>query len=208
VTRQWGGFTVAVAVAIGLLVAGCTTDPTPSPDAPTSTPKASETPGVPVDLATEFRSIVDASCDRAYELGITESVEGSDTRLVLVPQAQAYNDFTAAAVNNDIGLTPIWSTEDFAVCIESINYSMSEDGGSVYGNVVTGDLASGKLRSEYVVEDYGVFVSDYVVVDGFIVEVTSTTPDSTTSTAVRYGMPSDGDLEHFRDAIDSFLASE
>ena len=205
-TRQWGGLTIAV--AIGLLVAGCTTDPSPSPDSTASTPKASETPGVPVDLAIEFRSIVDASCDRAYDVGVTESVAGSDTRLVLVPQAQAYNDFTAAAVNNDTGLTPIWSTENFAVCIESINYSMSEDGGSVYGNVVTGDLASGKLRSEYVVEDYGVFVSDYVVADGFIVEVTSMTPDSTTSTTVRYGMPSERDLEHFRDAIDSFLASE
>lgn len=199
---------LSVFVSAVFLVAGCAQDPGALEASPRPTADSTSSPITQADLDKEFRTIVDASCDRAYEVGVTESMVGSDTRLVLVPQAQAYNDFTAAAVSDDVGLTPIWSTEDFGVCIDSINFSMSEDGGSVYAITVSGDLAAGQLRSEYSVEDYGVFITDYLVVDGLISEVTSTTPDSTTTKIIRYGMPSEVDLKHFRDAIDEFLASE
>ncbi len=205
-TRHWSLLFVFVSAVF--LVAGCVQDPGDLEASPTRTADSTSSPVTQADLDKEFRTIVDASCDRAYEVGVTESMVGSDTRLILVPQAQAYNDFTAAAVSDDAGLTPIWSTEDFGVCIDSINFSMSEDGGSVYAITVSGDLAAGQLRSEYSVEDYGVFITDYLVVDGLISEVTSTTPDSTTTKIIRYGMPSEVDLEHFRDAIDEFLASE
>lgn len=198
----------AAAVAAALLLGGCTAEApqATTPPATTTTPSASA--DVDVDLDKEFRTIVDASCDRAYEIGVTESVVGSDTRLVLVPSANAYNDFTAAAVNNDVGLTPIWSTEEFAVCIDSINFSMSEEGGSEYAITVSGDFAAGQLRSEYIVEDYGTFITDYVVVDGLITEVTSTAPESTSAKTIRYGMPSDADVRHFQEAIDAFLAAQ
>ncbi len=197
-----------VAVAAALLLGGCTAEApqATTPSVTTTTPSASA--DVDVDLDKEFRTIVDASCDRAYEIGVTESVGGTDTRLVLVPVAFAYNDFTAAVVNNDAGLTPIWSTEEFAVCIDSINFSMSEEGGSEYAITVSGDLAGGQLRSEYIVDDYGTFITDYVVVDGLITEVTSTTPESTSAKTIRYGMPSDADVRHFQGAIDAFLADQ
>ena len=197
-----------VAVGAVLLLGGCTTAEPQATVPPTTTPTSSESPDAAVDLDKEFRTIVDSSCDRAYEIGVTESVVGSDTRLVLVPVANAYNDFTAAVVNNDAGLTPIWSTEEFAVCIDSINFSMSEEGGSEYAIAVSGDFAAGQLRSEYTVEDYGVFVTDYVIVDGLITEVTTTTPESTSAKTVRYGMPSDADVRHFQEAIDAFLADQ
>ena len=197
-----------VALAAVLLLGGCTAAEPQATVPPATTPTSSESPYVAVDLDKEFRTIVDSSCDRAYEMGVTESVVGSDTRLVLVPVANAHNDFTAAVVNNDAGLTPIWSTEEFAVCIDSINFSMSEEGGSEYAITVSGDLAAGQLRSEYTVEDYGVFVTDYVIVDGLITEVTTTTPESTSAKTVRYGMPSDADVRHFREAIDAFLADQ
>jgi hypothetical protein len=197
-----------VALAAVLLLGGCTTTEPQATVPPVTTPTSSESQDVAVDLDKEFRTIVDASCDRAYEIGVTESVVGSDTRLVLVPVTDAYNDFTAAVVNNDAGLTPIWSTEEFAVCIDSINFSMSEEGGSEYAITVSGDFASGQLRSEYTVEDYGVFVNDYVIVDGLITEVTTMTPESTSAKTVRYGMPSDADVRHFQEAIDAFLADQ
>jgi len=207
-TRRWG--LVVIAVAASLLVAGCAPElatvvaaTTPTPTADATTLAVSN-----VDLDKEFRTIVDASCDKAYEVGVTETLVGKDSRLVLVPQSEAYNDFTAAVVNDAGGITPIWSTEEFAVCIDSINFSMSEDGGSTYAIAVSGDFAAGKLRSEYIVEDYGTFITDYVIVDGLIIEVTSETPGATTTKTIRYGMPSEIDIERFREAIDSFLESE
>lgn len=205
-THRWG--LPALAVSASFLVAGCAPEAanvvtTPSPTADATTPVV-----VDVDLDAQFRTIVDASCDMAYEVGVTETLVGKDSRLVLVPQSEAYNDFTAAVVNDSGGITPIWSTEEFAVCIDSINFSMSEDGGSTYAIAVSGDLAAGTLRSEYSVEDYGTFITDYVIVDGLITEVTSQTPGATTVKTIRYGMPSDVDIEHFREAIDAFMASE
>ena len=197
-----------VAVGAVLLLGGCTTAEPQATIPPVTTPTSSASQDVAVNLDKEFRTIVDASCDRAYEVGVTESVVGSDTRLVLVPVANAYNEFTAAVVNNDAGLTPIWSTEEFAVCIDSINFSMSEEGGSEYAIAVSGDFAAGQLRSEYIVDDYGTFITDYVVVDGLITEVTSTTPESTSAKTIRYGMPSDADVRHFQEAIDAFLADQ
>ncbi len=205
-TNRWGALTLAVSAS--LLLVGCAPESSVVVTTPSPTSDSSQKPAAEVDFDAEFRTIVDASCDKAYEIGVTETLVGKDSRLVLVPQSEAYNDFTAAVVNDAGGITPIWSTEEFAVCIDSINFSMSEDGGSTYAIAVSGDLAAGTLRSEYSVEDYGTFITDYVIVDGLITEVTSQTPGATTVKTIRYGMPSDVDIEHFRKAIDLFMASE
>ena len=197
-----------LAVAAGLLLAGCTSGPPQGDVSPVATPVSSATPGVEVDLDAAFRELVDASCNKAYEVGVTEEVVETDSRLILVPLVAAYKDFTAAVVSNDGGISPIWSTEDFAVCIDSINFSMAEEGGSTYAITVTGDLASGRLQSTYSVEGYGVFVTDYVINDGLITQVLSTTPEYTLTKEIRYGMPYDGDILHFHEAIDTFLADQ
>ena len=198
----------AVMLAAGLFLAGCSSAPPQVEVSPIATPVSTATPDVDVDLDAEFRKIVDASCDKAYAVGVTEEVVETDSRLILVPLANAYKDFTAAVVTNDGGISPIWSTEDFAVCIDSINFSMAEDGGSTYAITVTGDLDGGRLQSTYSVEDYGVFVTDYVINDGLIAQVLSTTPEYTLTKEIRYGMPSDTDILHFHEAIDDFLADQ
>ena len=203
-TYRWGA--LALAVSAGLLLAGCASELSVVDTTPSPTSDSPQTPAAEVDIDAEFRTIVDASCDRAYEVGVTETLVGKDSRLVLVPQSEAYNDFTAAVVNDAGGITPIWSTEEFAVCIDSINFSMSEESGSEYAITVSGDLATGQLHSEYLVEDYGTFITDYVIVDGLIVELTSETPGTTTMKTIRYGMPTEIDIKHFREAIDTFLA--
>jgi len=85
-----------------------------SPGAPDSTP---------AELDREFRVFADASCQRTNEIVVTETIIGSSARLVLVPESPACKGFTAAVVTNEGGETPIWSTKDFAVCVDSVNYS-------------------------------------------------------------------------------------
>ncbi len=210
--RRWGLATIAVSACF--LVTGCAPEPANVVAVPTQTPSQTPTAEATtpsesnVDLDKEFRKIVDASCDKASDVGVTETLVGQDRRLVWVPESEAYNDFTAAAVNDTEGIAPIWSSEVFAVCIDAINFSMLEEGGSTYAITVSGDLAAGTLHSEYTLENYGTFITDYVIVDGLIIGVTSETPASTTVKTIRYGMPSMRDIEHFREAIDEFLASE
>jgi hypothetical protein len=85
---------------------------------------------------------------------------------------------------------------------------MAEESNSEYEIVVSGDLAGGNLRSEYQVDDYGTIVTDYVVEDGFFVEVRTMSPETKTVTLVEYGTPSEADIESFREAIDLFLSGE
>jgi hypothetical protein len=118
-----------------------------------------------------------------------------------------YNDFFAAVVNDDGGVEPIWSTESFAVCIDYINFMMTEESGSEYELLVSGDIASGSLKSEYFVEDYGTIVTNYEVKEGVFQEVRTKSPDSESVTLVEYGTPSEQDIERFREAIDLFLAT-
>jgi hypothetical protein len=119
-----------------------------------------------------------------------------------------YNDFFAAVVNDEGGVEPIWSTEIFSACADHINFLMAEESNSEYEIQVSGDLAGGKLRAEYQGGDYGTIVTDYVVVDGFFVEVTTNSAEAKQATVLEYGTPSEADIESFREAIDLFLSNE
>ena len=202
-TPSYGKFFAGLLLIV-FSATGCVAEAIP----PSASPNEPSESSVPVDLAKEFRSIADASCQMAYEIGVTEVVVGAPNRLVLFPESYSYNDFSAAVVSDDGDGAPIWSTEDFVVCVDSINYSMAEEGGSQYELIISGDLDAGKLRSEYSVEGYGLVVTDYTVRDGVIIEVKSSFEDSQTVTEVQYGLPSEQDMEHFRNAIDAFLSSE
>ena len=188
------------------LLAGCASGAKPSDSSPKPSLSADEIDASTLSL--EFRKIAKASCDRAYDEGVTERVDGIADRLVLLPVSYLYNDFFAAVVNDEGGVEPIWSTEIFSVCIDHINFLMAEESNSEYEIVVSGDLAGGNLRSEYQVDDYGTIVTDYVVEDGFFVEVRTMSPETKTVTLVEYGTPSEADIESFREAIDLFLSGE
>lgn len=189
-------------------LSGCAAGSVPETSSPSTSPSPSASAEENIDLSEEFRKIAKVSCDRAYEEGVTERSEGSTDRLVLLPVSYLYNDFFAAVVNDDGGVEPIWSTEVFSVCIDHINFLMAEDSDSEYEVLVSGDLATGNLRSEYEVADFGTIVSDYVVKDGVFVEVRTKSPDTESVTVAEYGTPSEADIESFREAIDLFLASE
>jgi hypothetical protein len=185
----------------------CATESAPDSSTPSSKPESSDSAPDTADLYLEFRKIAETSCEKAYAEGVTERVVGSPDRLVLLPVSYLYNDFFAAVVNDDGGVEPIWSTESFAVCIDYINFMMMEESGSDYELLVSGDIASGSLKSEYFIEDYGTIVTYYQVKEGVFEEVRTKSPDSESVTLVEYGTPSGQDIEHFREAIDLFLAS-
>jgi hypothetical protein len=190
---------------VAFSIAGCSAQITGPPNSPSPSSRAPV--WTPVELGREFRFFADASCQKANEIGATETIIGSSARLVLVPEGLAYNGFTAAVVTNEGGETPIWSAEDFAVCVDSVNYSTAEESGSTYEILVTGDLESGVFRSEDIVQDLGLFVTDYIVRDGLIITTYSQSTDSNARTDIKYGRPSDQDLQYFREAIDLFLSS-
>lgn len=197
---------LAICVLISILVTtGCTVSTQPSSNLPSPDPSPS-TEQVK-DLGDEFRVIADASCQMARETGVTERADGTTTRSVLVPDIYAYKDFFAAVISDTGGQEPIWTIEDFASCVDFINYVMAEEIGSEYEILVSGDLEAGLIRSEYVVEDFGSVSMDYVVKDGLFVEVLVTSPDSTTKIYIEYGAPSEQDIQYFREAIDLWVSS-
>jgi hypothetical protein len=201
--------TSTLSLTLGVLfLAGCVTGSLPDASAPSTSPSSGSSTEGDTNLSEDLRKIAKTSCDKAYEEGVTERVEGSEDRLVLLPVSYLYNDFFAAVVNDDGGVEPIWSTEVFSVCIDHINFLMAEESDAEYELLVSGDLASGNLKSEYQVADYGTVVTDYIIQDNVFVEVRTKTPDTESVTVVEYGIPSEADIESFREAIDLFLASQ
>ena len=201
--------TSTLSLTLGVLfLAGCVTGSLPDASSPSTSPSSGSSTEGDTNLSEDLRKIAKTSCDKAYEEGVTERVEGSEDRLVLLPVSYLYNDFFAAVVNDDGGVEPIWSTEVFSVCIDHINFLMAEESDAEYELLVSGDLASGNLKSEYQVADYGTVVTDYTIQDNVFVEVRTKTPDTESVTVVEYGIPSDADIESFRQAIDLFLASQ
>jgi hypothetical protein len=143
----------------------------------------------------------------ARETGVTERADGTTFRSVLVPDIYAYKDFFAAIISDTGGQEPIWTIEDFASCVDFINYAMAEEIGSEYEILLSGDLDAGLIRSEQVVADFGSVFMDYVVKDGLFAEVLVTSPDSTTKIYIEYGAPSEQDIQYFREAIDLWVSS-
>ena len=200
--------TAVISLTVGVMFfTACATVSAPNSSTPSSKPESSDSAPDAADLYVEFRNIAETSCERAYAEGVTERVVGSQDRLVLLPVSYLYNDFFAAVVNDDGGVEPIWSTESFAVCVDYINFMMTEESGSEYELLVSGDIASGSLKSEYFVEDYGTIITNYEVKEGVFQEVRTKSPDSESVTLVEYGTPSEQDIERFREAIDLFLAT-
>lgn len=201
-----------------VLIAGCAT-PAPG-ESPTATPEMSGSPtanatetatssptAAPADVAAAFREIADASCDRANAEGIVEGASDGSQKSILIPKSMAYHDFSAVYYSADEGATLIWSTENFAACIDSINFSLADEGGTNYKLEVTFDPADETFTtsvdqgrnqkpflSTYTVEN-GVFVAQHIDADWGQMDVNFV-----------YGMPSDEDIAILHEAVDAFLA--
>ena len=136
-----------------------------------------------------------------------EGATDGSQKSILIPKSMAYQDFSAVYYSADEGATLIWSTENFAACIDSINFALADEGSTTYKIDVTFDSAGGTFTtsvnqgrnqkpylSTYTVEN-GVFVAQHIDADWGQMDV-----------GFVYGMPSEEDIAILHDAVDAFLA--
>ena len=209
-------FGVAVATAVflpTLLFAGCTSSsPTESPSE-SPQPSASPTSTVvaePVDVTEAFREIADASCDKANAEGVVESGWDGDLtqKAILVPDSEAYQDYSAVFVGENGVLALIWESDSFASCNASNAYSLAEEAGQEVDFGLTFNEADGTYQTtlDQGPDQEAPFVATYVVSNGLIVQQHIDADWGETTIEITYGMPSDDDISMLQSAVDAFLA--
>lgn len=199
-------FLAVLSGCAGTAPTGPTVMPTQQPDPSVTTSPTTTAIPVPDDIAAAFREIADASCATASAEGVTEIATGGSGRMILVPKADAYLDFSAVSVGTSGVGELIWSTEEFYACNASIGFSYSDESNSEYG-LIEFDASDGSYTVT-VGEGKDAFVAEYTVSDGLIRTGSSTNGGETTVLTVEYGMPSDADIEILRAAVDAFLAED
>lgn len=195
----------ALATVVVLSLTGCAGQTVGSSARPSAQPNSS-VPAAPVDVDASFKAIADDSCDRAYSEGVLE--ESADGVMFLVPEAQSYQDYSAAFDSESDGIGVIWSTEVFFACAASIGYQMSAEGNAEYDIVVTFDESTGDYRAQVDVEDYGTLDYTYTVADGVFTGVEWVSPEASGSTTISYGPPSGEHIDALHRAVDEFLADQ
>lgn len=200
---------VAATVVAVFALAGCASAPVPTASPTIGSPDPRPTVSdVPADPSAAFREIADASCDRANAEGVVETTADGAASNILVPKANAYQDFNAVAVSEDDGWSLIWSTEEFTVCNASVGYSMSEESGGDYALVVTFNQSDGTFSTVYDGGEGYVFESSYAVDGGVFTQATLGPADNPLVMNITYGMPTDEQIAVLHSAVDAFLAEE
>ncbi|CAB4635746.1 unannotated protein [freshwater metagenome] len=203
----------AVSLVVALALTGCATDvPTPTSSAtppPTSSPQPTSIVA-PEDVTAAFREIAYASCDKANAEGVVESGWDGDPnqKTILVPDSEAYKDYSAVFVAANGVLALIWETDSFASCNASNAYSLAEEAGQEAAIDLTFNEADGTYQT---VLDQGPdqeapFVATYTVSNGLIVQQHIDADWGEATIEISYGMPSDEDIAYLRTAVDAFLA--
>lgn len=198
-----------VALGVMFAVAGCATSivTTSLPTEPAATVSPTATAdAVPDDVEGSFRTIADASCEKAYADGVTESANDGSGRLILVPKDQGYQDFSAVSIGESGTGELIWSTEVFYACNASIGFSFADESNSDYG-VIEFDESDGSYTVT-VGEGGDAFVATYTVSDGLIRTGSSMSAGDKAVLDVKYGMPSESDIQILRETVDAFLAED
>jgi hypothetical protein len=202
-----------VGLLSALLLAGCaissptgipSVSPEPSPS-PTSTVIAE-----PVDATEAFREIAYASCDKANAEGVVESGWDGDLtqKAILVPDSEAYEDYSAVFVGENGVLALIWETDSFASCNASNAYSLAEEAGQEAAFDLTFNEADGTYQTtlDQGPDQEAPFVATYTVSNGLIVKQHIDADWGETTIEITYGMPSEDDIAFLRTAVDAFLA--
>jgi len=178
--------------------------PEPSPS-PTSTIIAE-----PVDVTEAFREIAYASCDKANAEGVVESGWDGDLtqKAILVPDSEAYKDYSAVFVGENGVLALIWETDSFASCNASNTYLLAEEAGQEAEIDLTFNDVDGTYQTtlDQGPDQEAPFVATYTVSNGLIVQQHIDADWGETTIEITYGMPSDEDLSYLRTAVDAFLA--
>jgi len=204
---------VAAVTAVFLptvLLAGCTSSSPMGAPSESTEPSASPTSTVvveSVDITETFREIAHASCDKANAEGVVESGWGGTQKAILVPDAQAYQDFSAVFVDDNGVAALIWETDTFASCNASNTYSLAEEAGEEVDLGLTFNEADGTYQTTLDQgPDQDPFVATYVVSNGLIVQQHIDADWGETTIEITYGMPSDDDISMLQSAVDAFLA--
>jgi hypothetical protein len=205
---KWGVFITCVA---GLALAGCTTgDPSAIP---TATPEPSPSPtstiiAEPVDATEAFREIAHASCDKAHAEGVVESGWDGTQKAILVPDSEAYQDYSAVFVGENGVLALIWESDSFASCNASNAYSLAEEAGQEADLGLTFNETDGTYQTtlDQGPDQEAPFVATYTVSNGLIVQQHIDADWGEATIEITYGMPSDEDIAYLRKAVDAFLA--
>ena len=196
-----------------LLLAGCaspspTETPSLSPD-----PSASPTSTIiaePVDATDAFREIAHASCDKANAEGVVESGWDGDLtqKAILVPDSEAYQDYSAVFVGENGVLALIWETDSFASCNASNTYLLAEEAGQEAAFDLTFNEADGTYQTtlDQGPDQEAPFVATYTVSNGLIVQQHIDADWGETTIEITYGMPSEEDIAFLQTAVDAFLA--
>ena len=203
----------AVSLVVALALTGCATDvPTPTSSAtppPTSSPQPTSIVA-PADVTAAFREIAYASCDKANAEGVVESGWDGDLtqKAILVPDSEAYKDYSAVFVAENGVLALIWETDSFASCNASNAYSLAEEAGQEAAIDLTFNEADGTYQTtlDQGPDQEAPFVATYTVSNGLIVQQHIDADWGEATIEITYGMPSDEDIAYLRTAVDAFLA--
>ena len=194
-----------------LLLAGCASSSptgTPSESPEPSTSPTSTIIAEPVDITEAFREIAHASCDKAKAEGVVESGWDGTQKAILVPDSEAYQDYSAVFVGENGVPALILETDSFASCNASNTYSLAEEAGQEAEIDLTFNEADGTYQTTL---DQGPdqdvpFVATYIVSNGLIVQQHIDADWGETTIEITYGMPSEDDIAFLRTAVDAFLA--
>ena len=203
----------AVSLVVALALTGCATDvPTPTSSAtppPTSSPQPTSIVA-PADVTAAFREIAYASCDKANAEGVVESGWDGDLtqKAILVPDSEAYKDYSAVFVAENGVLALIWETDSFASCNASNAYSLAEEAGQEAAIDLTFNEADGTYQTtlDQGPDQEAPFVATYTVSNGLIVQQHIDADWGETTIEITYGMPSEENIAYLRTAVDAFLA--
>lgn len=207
---------VAAVTAVFLptvLLAGCTSSSPMGAPSESTEPSASPTSTVvveSVDIAETFREIAHASCDKANAEGVVESGWDGDLtqKAILVPDSEAYQDYSAVFVGENGVLALIWESDSFASCNASNAYSLAEEAGQEVDFGLTFNEADGTYQTtlDQGPDQEAPFVATYVVSNGLIVQQHIDADWGETTIEITYGMPSEENIAFLRTAVDAFLA--
>ena len=204
------GTSVLVLAALSGCAGAAPTEPPATPTqqpGPTTTTNPTATPfPVPDDVEGTFREIADASCEKASVEGVTEVGIDGGARLILVPKDQAYQDFSAVSFGASGVGQLIWSTEEFFACNASIGFSFADESNGKYGDIEF-DSSDGSY-SVTVGEGNDAYIAEYAVSDGLIRTGASVSGGERFVFGVKYGIPSEADIQILRDTVDAFLAED
>jgi hypothetical protein len=191
-------FMLAGAVGLTLFLTGC------AQSAPTASWTA---PGIrAVAPLAEFAAVSKASCDKAMAEGVVEkSTSTEGFTLVLVPQDQGYQDFSAAFLAEPDDYQLIYETDAFSACYASMQFSLAEESGSAFEIEVEYDPSDGSFVTTQDLGEFGMSRLEYQTKDGLFTGVKTLGELNADPRSITYGY-SEQDLQILITAVDEYLA--